>query len=48
MKKLMAVLLVLSLLIGLAAVFAQAETKTENEVIELNWADFEDVIKNEN
>ena len=48
MKKLMAVLLVLSLLIGSAAVFAQAETKTEDEVVELNWADFEDVIKNEN
>ena len=48
MKKLMAVLLVLSLLIGSAAVFAQAETKTEDEVVELNWADFEEVIKNEN
>ena len=48
MKKLMAVLLVLSLLIDSAAIFAQAETKTEDEVVELNWADFEEVIKNEN
>lgn len=48
MKKLMAVLLVLSLLVSSAAVFAQAETKTEDEAVELNWADFEELIKNEN
>ena len=44
----MAVLLVLSLLVSSAAVFAQAETKTEDEAVELNWADFEELIKNEN
>ena len=38
----------LSLLVSSAAVFAQAETKTEDEAVELNWADFEELIKNEN
>ena len=47
MKKLMAVLLVLSLLIGSAAVFAQAETTADAEAIELNWADFEELLKDE-
>lgn len=48
MKKLMAVLLVLSLLVSSAAVFAQAETTADAEAVELNWADFEELIKNEN
>ena len=43
MKKLMAVLLVLSLLVSSAAVFAQAETTADAEAIELNWADFEEL-----
>ncbi len=47
MKKLMAVLLVLSLLVSSAAVFAQAETTADAEAIELNWADFEELLKDE-
>lgn len=44
MKKMMVVLLVLSLLVGSSTVLAQS---AETAVVELNWADVETVVKEE-